>query len=77
MCANNNTIGTLLKAHKSSDTFSRSHERLFRRPVLKSSASKVAHQPHSSTPTIPYSTRGEQIFVTAVCGVWGGGGGVA
>lgn len=26
---------------------------LLRRPVLKSAASKVAHQPHSSTPTIP------------------------
>lgn len=70
VCANNSTIGTLPTAHKSSGAFSRSHERLFRPPVLKSSASKVAHQPRSST---PHSTRGEQIFVTAVRGVWGGG----
>lgn len=53
VCTNNRTVGTLHATRRSSGTFSRSQERPFRRPVLKSSVSKVADQPRSSTPTIP------------------------
>lgn len=73
VCTNNRTIGTLHAARKSSGTFSRSQERPFRRPVLKSSASKVADQPRSSTPTIPTALVASRYLWQLRAGKAGGG----
>lgn len=75
VCTGEGTVGTPRAARKSSGTVSCSQERPSRRPVLKSSTSKVADQPRSSTSTIPTALVASR-YLWQLCVCRGGEGGV-